>query len=65
MKVEQSKKKEPRLEKGPIIVSIDTSGSMCGRPIELATCLLRQLLQMAKKQKRKCFLISFSVTCTE
>ena len=61
MKVEQSKKKEPRLEKGPIIVSIDTSGSMCGRPIELATCLLRQLLQMAKKQKRKCFLISFSV----
>ena len=61
MKVEQTKKKEPRLEKGPIIVSIDTSGSMCGRPIELATCLLRQLLQMAKKQKRKCFLISFSV----
>lgn len=61
MKVEQSKKKEPRLEKGPIIVSIDTSGSMCGRPIELAICLLRQLLQMANKQKRKCFLISFSV----
>ena len=61
MKVEQTKKKEPRLEKGPIIVSIDTSGSMFGRPIELATCLLRQLLQMAKKQKRKCFLISFSV----
>ena len=61
MKVEQTKKKEPSLEKGPIIVSIDTSGSMCGRPIELATCLLRQLLHMAKKQKRKCFLISFSV----
>ena len=61
MKVEQTQKKEPRLEKGPIIVSIDTSGSMFGRPIELATCLLRQLLQMAKKQKRKCFLISFSV----
>ena len=61
MKVEQTQKKKPRLEKGPIIVSIDTSGSMCGRPIELATCLLRQLLQMAKKQKRKCFLISFSV----
>ena len=52
MKVEQTQKKEPRL---------DTSGSMFGRPIELATCLLRQLLQMAKKQKRKCFLISFSV----
>ena len=61
MKVEQTKKKEPRLEKGPIIVSIDTSGSMYGRPLELATCLLRQLLFMAKKQKRNCFLISFSV----
>ena len=61
MKVEQAKKKEPRLEKGPIIVSVDTSGSMYGHPIELATCLLRQLLQMAKKQKRKCYLISFSV----
>ena len=61
MKVEQSKQKEPRLEKGPIIVSLDTSGSMCGRPLELATCLLRQLLLMAKKQKRNCFLISFSV----
>ena len=61
MKVENAKKKEPHLEKGPIIVSIDTSGSMCGRPLELATCLLRQLLFMAKKQKRNCFLISFSV----
>ena len=61
MKVEHAKKKEPRMEKGPIIVSIDTSGSMYGRPLELATCLLRQLLFMAKKQKRNCFLISFSV----
>ena len=61
MKVEHAKKKDPRLEKGPIIVSIDTSGSMYGRPLELATCLLRQLLFMAKKQKRNCFLMSFSV----
>ena len=61
MKVEQTKKKEPRLEKGPIIVSIDTSGSMSGHPLSLATCLLRQLLQLAKKQRRRCYLISFSV----
>ena len=61
MKVEQTKKKEPRLEKGPIIVSIDTSGSMDGHPIKLATCLLMQLLLLARKQKRHCFLISFSV----
>ena len=61
MKIEQTKKKEPRLEKGPIIVSVDTSGSMAGQPLELATCLLRQLLLLAKKQKRNCFLITFSV----
>lgn len=61
MKVEQTKKKKPRLEKGPIIVSLDTSGSMEGNPIKLAKSLLMQLLRMAKKQKRKCYLITFSV----
>ena len=61
MKVEQQKKKKPRLEKGPIIVSLDTSGSMDGEPIKLAKSLLLQLLRMAKKQRRKCFLITFSV----
>ena len=61
MKTEQTKEKKLRLEKGPIIVSIDTSGSMDGKPIQLAKTLLLQLLRMAKKQKRKCYLISFSV----
>ena len=54
-------RKDPRLTKGPIIVSIDTSGSMSGRPEKIAFSLLKQLLRMAKKQKRPCFLISFSV----
>lgn len=54
-------RKDPRLNKGPIIVCIDTSGSMEGRPEKIAFSLLRQLLRMAKKQKRACFLISFSV----
>lgn len=53
--------KDPRLTKGPIIVSIDTSGSMSGRPEKIAFSLLKQLLRIAKKQKRPCFLISFSV----
>jgi uncharacterized protein with von Willebrand factor type A (vWA) domain len=61
LKTDVKHTKKPRLEKGPIIVSIDTSGSMMGKPIQLAKCLLLQLLSMAKKQKRKCFLISFSV----
>ncbi len=59
-KVEEHKK-DPRLTKGPIIVSVDTSGSMTGRPQKIAFSLLRQLLSMAKKQKRSCYLITFSV----
>lgn len=61
LKTEKKRNKKPRLEKGPIIVSLDTSGSMSGRPEKVARCLLLQLLRMAKKQKRKCFLITFSV----
>ena len=61
MKLDKQRQVKPRLEKGPIIVSLDTSGSMTGKPIQLAKCLLLQLLKMAKKQKRKCFLITFSV----
>lgn len=59
-KVEEHRK-DPRLTKGPIIVSIDTSGSMSGQPERIAFSLLKQLLRMAKRQKRPCFLISFSV----
>lgn len=60
-KPKQQKNRRPRLEKGPIIVSIDTSGSMSGKPEKIARSLLIQLLRMAKKQKRHCFLIEFSV----
>lgn len=56
-----NEKSQPRLAKGPIIVAIDTSGSMTGNPTRIATSLLLQLLRMAKKERRKCFLISFSV----
>lgn len=54
-------RKDPRLTKGPIVVGIDTSRSMSGRPQKIAFSLLKQLLRMAKKQKRSCFLITFSI----
>lgn len=60
-KTEKKRSHNPRLQEGPIIVSIDTSGSMEGKPEEIAKSLLVQILQMAKKKKRKCFLITFSV----
>lgn len=54
----------PRLLLGPIIVSVDTSSSMTGKPEKIAKSLLMQILRMAKKKKRKCFLITFSIhTC--
>ena len=60
-KTEQTKKKKPRLENGPIIVAVDTSGSMNGKPMRLAYSVLIQLLRLARKQKRNVFLMSFSV----
>lgn len=55
------KKKQPRLIEGPIIVCIDTSGSMSGKPEQIVKSLLVQILQMAKMKKRKCFLITYAV----
>lgn len=46
---------------GPVIVCIDTSGSMAGLAEKIAKCTLLHLLDMAKSKGRKCYLISFSV----
>lgn len=62
-KKEKSKtnEKSPRLDQGPMILCIDTSGSMSGKPLEIAQALTRQLAAIAQKEKRSCFLISFSI----
>lgn len=52
---------QPRLEKGPIILAIDTSGSMTGQPMEISKALLDRTAIIARRQKRSCFLITFSV----
>lgn len=52
---------KPRPKKGPIIVAVDTSGSMYGRPEETAKSLLVQLVKIARKEHRSCYLITFSV----
>lgn len=57
----RAKRREPRQIKGPMIVAIDTSGSMQGKAESIAKALLMEITQMAKKQCRKCFLLSFSV----
>lgn len=53
--------RQQRLLEGPIIVALDTSYSMHGKPETIARSLLMQLLRIARKQKRRCFLITFSV----
>lgn len=50
-------KKEP---KGPIIVCVDTSGSMHGTPENIAKTVTFALSKIAMEEERKCYLISFS-----
>lgn len=53
---------KPAKRKGPMIVCLDTSGSMAGKPERIAHSLLIKLLEIADRQQRNCFLIAFSVS---
>lgn len=46
--------------RGPMIVCLDTSGSMRGRPLDIAILLVSNILIDALYQKRDCLLIVFS-----
>ena len=46
--------------RGPMIICLDTSGSMVGQPIDIAILLLSNILIEAQYQKRDCLLIVFS-----
>lgn len=54
----QQKKARPG---GPIIVCVDTSGSMDGLPMQIALSLMMKLAEMCEKAQRSCLLIPFSV----
>ena len=47
-------------KKGPIIICIDTSASMNGKPEQVAKTLCFALLKIAVRDNRQCYLISFS-----
>ena len=51
---------EKKEQKGPIIVCVDTSGSMHGIPENIAKTITFALAKMANEKERKCYLISFS-----
>jgi uncharacterized protein with von Willebrand factor type A (vWA) domain len=57
----QNKRQKAKEEaKGPFIICVDTSGSMHGTPETVAKTLCFALLKIAARDKRKCYLISFS-----
>ncbi|HMM86034.1 VWA domain-containing protein [Azohydromonas sp.] len=49
----------PPLQRGPIVVCLDTSGSMAGAPEQLAKALVLQALRTAHAERRGCKLIAF------
>ncbi len=54
------REKTRRKEKGPFILCVDASASMEGTPEHVAKVLCFAILKMAAREKRRCFLISFS-----
>lgn len=56
-KVQKAKREE---KKGPILLCVDTSGSMQGTPEQVAKMVAFALTKIALKEERQCFLISFS-----
>jgi len=51
---------KPRPERGPILVVIDTSGSMEGLPERVAKAVALEALRTAHAERRRCFLYAFS-----
>ncbi len=51
-----------RVKPGPYIVCIDTSGSMAGKPEEVAKAICYGLLLRALAERRACYVISFSTS---
>ena len=49
-----------RLERGPIMVCLDTSGSMHGTPEMVAKALTLEAMRVAHQEKRACYLYAFS-----
>ena len=61
---EEEREIEIRDKKGPIIVCVDTSGSMEGLPENIAKAITLHMASIAHKQDRGCYLINFSTSIT-
>jgi hypothetical protein len=52
--------RQAKNERGPLIVCLDTSGSMRGKPEEVAKTAVLALVRVALEEQRPCYLINFS-----
>lgn len=59
---EVSVSKLEKEKKGPVIICVDTSGSMHGTPENIAKTITFALAKVAIEEHRKCYLISFSTS---
>jgi len=55
-----AERKKRKHERGPIIVCLDTSGSMQGAPETVAKAVTLEAVRIANAEKRDCFLYAFS-----
>jgi uncharacterized protein with von Willebrand factor type A (vWA) domain len=58
--VEGTETVERKLERGPVIICLDTSGSMQGVPETVAKAISFELMRLAAAEQRKCYLYTFS-----
>lgn len=56
---QEMKRPRPRFDRGPMLIVIDTSGSMSGTPELLAKALTLQASKTAHAEKRACYLYAF------
>lgn len=47
---------------GPMIVCVDNSYSMVGLPMKISLSMIMRLIDLARKQRRSCYVIAFSVS---
>jgi uncharacterized protein with von Willebrand factor type A (vWA) domain len=53
---------EEKDQKGPMVICIDTSGSMQGAPETIAKAVTMSMVLQANQEKRDCYLINFSTS---
>lgn len=56
---QRSQPRPERLERGPLILCVDTSGSMQGAPENIAKAVVLEALRTAHREQRGCLLIAF------